>query len=269
MVIKPSRGWVSLGLGDLWTYRELFYFLVWRDVKIRYKQTAIGVLWAVLQPFLTMLVFSVIFGRLAGLSSDGFPYPVFIYSALLPWQLFVNTLTQSSGSIVANQQLVTKVYFPRLIIPMASTLAGVVDFAISSLVLVGLMAYYGIVPTVWVVIVPLLVVLALATALAAGLWLSALNARYRDVQYTVPFLTQLWFFLTPIVYSAGILPDRFTFVYGLNPMVGVVQGFRWALLGSAPHVGPLMILAVVIVIVTLFGGLAYFKRTETTFADLV
>jgi lipopolysaccharide transport system permease protein len=269
VVIKPSRGWVSLGLRDLWVYRELFYFLVWRDVKVRYKQTVIGALWAVLQPFLTMVVFSLIFGRAAGLSSDGFPYPVFIYAALLPWQLFATALTQSSMSIVANKQLVTKVYFPRLIIPIASTLAGVVDFVISSFVLVGLMAYYHIVPTIWVVITPLLVVFALVTAIAVGLWLAALNARYRDVQYTIPFLIQLWFFVTPIVYSTGILPDRLTFVYGLNPMVGVVQGFRWALLGSASHVGPLMILAVGIVSVLLLGGLAYFRRTERIFADLV
>ena len=269
VVIKPSRGWVSLGLRDLWTYRELFYFLVWRDVKVRYKQTVIGALWAVLQPVLTMVVFSLIFGRAAGLSSDGFPYPIFIYTALLPWQLFATALTQSSMSIVANRQLVTKVYFPRLIIPIASTLAGVVDFFISSFVLVGLMAYYHIVPTIWVVITPLLVVLALVTAIAIGLWLAALNARFRDVQYTIPFLIQFWFFVTPIVYSTGILPDRLTFVYGLNPMVGVVQGFRWALLGSANQVGPLMILAVGIVSLLLVGGLAFFKRTEKIFADLV
>ena len=269
VVIQPSRGLISLGLRDLWAYRELFYFLVWRDVKVRYKQTVIGALWAILQPFLTMVVFSLIFGRAAGLSSDGFPYPVFIYTALLPWQLFATALTQSSMSIVVNRQLVTKVYFPRLIIPISSTLAGVVDFFISSFVLVGLMAYYHLVPSIWVVITPLLVVLALVTALAIGLWLAALNAKYRDVQYTIPFLIQFWFFVTPIVYSTGILPDRLTFVYGLNPMVGVVQGFRWALLGSSTHIGPLTILAFSMTVVLLGTGAAFFRRTERVFADLV
>lgn len=269
VVIKPTRGWISLGLRDLWIYRELFYFLAWRDVKVRYKQTALGLLWVVLQPLLMTVVFTFIFGRAAGLSSDGFPYPIFVFSALLPWQLFSTALTRSGMSIVASQEVVTKVYFPRLIIPIASTLAAVVDFAVGSVILVVMMAYYHIAPTVWVVTVPLLLVLALATALAVGLWLAALNAQYRDVQYTIPFLVQLWFFLTPVVYSAGILPSSLTFVYGLNPMVGVVQGFRWALLGSATDVGPLMILAVAMVAVLLVGGLAFFRRTERTFVDLV
>jgi len=269
VVLEPRRGWASLGLRELWTYRELLYFLVWRDVKVRYKQTLIGAVWAVLQPVLTMIVFSLIFGRAAGLSSEGFPYPVFIYTALLPWQLFATALNQSSMSLVTNQQLVTKVYCPRLILPIASTLAALVDFGISFFVLIGLMAYYGIVPTIWVVTLPLLVALAVATALAVGLWLAALNARYRDIQYTIPFLTQFWFFVTPIVYSAGLLPHSLTFVYGLNPMVGVVQGFRWALLGHATHVGPLMALAVAMVVLLLVGGLAYFRRTERLFADLV
>jgi homopolymeric O-antigen transport system permease protein len=269
VVIKPSRGWISLGLRDLWIYRELFYFLAWRDVKVRYKQTVIGVVWVVLQPILMILTFTLIFGRAAGLSSEGFPYSVFMFSALLPWTLFATALTQSSMSIVVNQQVVKKVYFPRLVIPIAATLASVVDFVVGAFVLVGLMAYYHMVPTPWIVITPLLIVLALATAVAVGLWLAALNAKYRDVQYTIPFLIQIWFFLTPIVYSTGILPGRLTFVYGLNPMVGVVQGFRWALLGSAPHIGGLMIVAVVMVTVLLLTGLEFFRRTERIFVDLV
>lgn len=268
-VIRPVRGWRSLGLRDLWPYRELFYFLMWRDLKVRYKQTVVGAAWAVLQPFVTMVVFTVFFGHLAHLKSDGAPYAVFSFAALLPWNLFSTSLTQAGMSIVSNQALVTKVYFPRLIIPVASTLANVVDFLLGGIVLAGVMAYYHVVPSVWAVLLPFLVLLAMATALAAGLWLAALNARYRDIGYTIPFLVQFWFFLTPIVYSAGILPSRFTFVYGLNPMVGVVQGFRWALIGHAAHVGPLVILSIGIVLVMLVGGLAYFKRTETIFADVV
>jgi lipopolysaccharide transport system permease protein len=268
-VIQPTRGWISVGLRDLWAYRELFFFLVWRDIKVRYKQTVIGALWAILQPVLTMIVFSLIFGRAAGLSSDGYPYPVFVFAALLPWQLFSTALTQSSTSIVVNKQLVTKVYFPRLIIPLASTLSGIVDFLMSFVVLIGLMAYYRIVPPIWVITLPLFVILAIATALAAGLWLTALNARYRDVQYTVPLLMQLWFFLTPVVYSTSILPGNFEFLYGLNPMVGVVQGFRWALLGSAAHIGALTILGFAMTFVLLVSGAAYFRRTEKVFADLV
>jgi lipopolysaccharide transport system permease protein len=268
-IIRPVRGWRSLGLQDLWDYRELFYFLTWRDLKVRYKQTVIGAVWAVLNPFATMVVFTIFFGNLAGLSSDGAPYAVFSYAALLPWTLFSSALTQAGMSVVANQSLVTKVYFPRLIIPIASTLSKVADFLLSLVVMAVLMAYYGIVPTVWVAVLPLLFLLTMASALAAGLWLAALNARYRDVVYIIPFLVQTWFFLTPIVYSTQLLPSRFTFIYGLNPMVGVVQGFRWALIGHAQHVGPLLILSCGIVLVALAGGLAYFRRTETIFADLV
>jgi homopolymeric O-antigen transport system permease protein len=268
-ILKPTEGWISLGFRDLWAYRELFYFLAWRDVKVRYKQTVIGGLWAILQPVLTMIVFSLIFGRAAGLSSDGYPYPIWVFAALLPWQLFTTAVTQSSMSLVTSQQLITKVYFPRLIIPVASTLASVVDFFMSFVVLIALMGYYHIVPTIWVITLPLFLGLALATALATGLWLTALNARYRDVQYTIPLLIQLWFFLTPVVYSTTILPDRFEFLYGLNPMVGVVQGFRWALLGSAPNVGVLTILAFTMTLVMLVTGAAYFRRTERVFADIV
>jgi lipopolysaccharide transport system permease protein len=268
-VIRPVRGWRSLGLRDLWAYRELFYFLTWRDLKVRYKQTVVGAAWAILQPLVTMVVFTVFFGHLAGLKSDGAPYAVFSFAALLPWTLFSSALTQASMSITTNQQLVTKIYFPRLIIPIASTLANVVDFLLAGLVMAAVMAYYGIVPSVWIAFLPLLFLLTMASALAAGLWLAALNARYRDIVYTVPFLVQFWFFLTPVVYSAGLLPARFTFIYGLNPMVGVVQGFRWALIGHAPHVGPLLILSCGIVLAMLVGGLAYFRRTEAIFADVV
>lgn len=268
-IIRPVRGWRNLGLSDLWEYRELFYFLTWRDLKVRYKQTVVGVVWAVLQPFLTMIVFTVFFGLLTHQKSEGAPFAVFTFTGLLPWNLFSGALNKASISITGNQQLVTKVYFPRLIIPIASTLAYVVDFLLSCLIMAGVMAYYGVVPTVWVAVLPLLLLLTMATALAAGLWLAALNARYRDIVYTVPFIVQFWFFLTPIVYSAQILPARFTFIYGLNPMVGVVQGFRWALIGQADHVGPLLILSCGIVLATLVGGLAYFRRTETIFADVV
>jgi lipopolysaccharide transport system permease protein len=268
-IIRPVRGWTSLGLRDLWEYRELFYFFTWRDLKVRYKQTVIGAVWAILQPFATMVVFTIFFGNLAGLSSDGAPYAVFSFAALIPWTLFSSALSQAGMSLIANQSLVTKVYFPRLIIPIASTLSKVADFLLSLVVMAGLMVYYSVVPTIGILVLPLLFLLTMATALAGGLWLAALNARYRDFVYIIPFLVQTWFFLTPIVYSANLLPSQFTFIYGLNPMVGVVQGFRWALLGSAAHVGPLLILSCVMVLVMLVGGLAYFRRTETIFADVV
>jgi homopolymeric O-antigen transport system permease protein len=278
-IIRPVRGWRALGLRDLWPYRELFYFLTVRDLKVRYRQSVIGAGWGVLKPFVQMVVFTVFFGKLAGLSSDGAPYAVFSFAALIPWNLFSSALNQASVSLTMNQTLITKVYFPRLIIPIASTLSNVVDFVISCLVMAGLMVYYHVTPTIWIAVLPLLFLLTMATALGAGLWLAALNARYRDIQYVSGFLVQLWFFLTPVVYSAGILPARFTFIYGLNPMVGVVQGFRSALIGSATHghvaqvaalhVGPLLILSCGIVLVMLVGGLAYFRRTETIFADVV
>jgi len=269
IVIRPSRGWVSLRLRDLWEYRELLYFLVWRDVKVRYKQTVLGAAWAILQPFLTMVVFSIFFGRLAGVPSDGIPYPVFAYTALLPWQLFAHALTESGNSLVANQQLITKVYFPRLVIPISAVLAGLVDFSIAFVVLLGMMLYYGIVPTTATLTLPLFLLLAIATALAVGLWLSALNVQYRDVRYTIPFLTQFWLFATPIAYSSSLVPERWRALYGLNPMAGVVEGFRWALLGKSGGVGPLVIVSALVVSVLLVGGLVYFRRMEKTFADIV
>jgi lipopolysaccharide transport system permease protein len=268
IIIRPSRGWVSLELRDLWKYRELLYFLIWRDVKVRYKQTILGAAWAILQPFMAMVIFTIFFGRLAKIPSDGIPYPVFAYTALLPWQLFAHALTESGNSLVANQQLLTKVYFPRLVIPISAVLAGLVDFGIAFLVLLVFLLHYGIVPSMAVLSLPFFLLLAIATALAVGLWLSALNVQYRDVRYTIPFLTQFWLFATPIAYSSSLVPERWRAWYGLNPMAGVVEGFRWALLGKG-GVGPLVIVSAVAVLLLLAGGLIYFRRMERTFADVV
>jgi len=269
LILRPSKGFFRLDLKALWEYRELLYFLVWRDIKVRYKQTALGAAWAILQPVMTMLVFSVFFGRLAKVPSDGVPYPVFAYVALLPWQLFAFALTESSNSLVASQNLITKVYFPRLVIPIASVLAGLVDFAIAFLILLMMMLYYGIVPTAAVALLPLFLLLAIVTALAVGLWLSALNVKYRDVRYTIPFLTQFWMFATPVAYPASLVPAKWRPLYGLNPMSGVVEGFRWALLGKSHAPGPLLWVSVAAVAVILIGGLRYFRKTESTFADVV
>ena len=269
IVIRPSKGWVPLNLRDLWEYRELLYFLVWRDIKVRYKQTVLGVAWAVLQPLLTMIVFSIFFGRLAGVPSDGIPYPIFAYTALIPWQLFAHALTESGNSLVANQQLITKVYFPRLVIPFSAVLAGLVDFGIAFVVLLGMMFWYGIFPTMAVLTLPFFLLLAIATALAVGLWLSALNVKYRDVRYTLTFLAQFWMFATPIAYPSSLIPEPWRAWYGLNPMAGVVEGFRWALLGTTGTVGPMVLVSCVVVAGLLAGGLIYFRRTEKTFADLV
>ena len=268
-VYEPSRGWISLKLGEVWQYRELLYFLTWRDVKIRYKQAALGVGWAILQPLLTMVIFSVIFGGLAKLPSDGIPYPVFSYVALLPWQLFAGSLQRAGTSLVGNANLLTKVYFPRLIIPFSAVGAGLVDFGVSFVVLLGLMLYYGITPTWAILTLPFFVLLALLTALAVGLWLAALNVQYRDVQYAIPFLIQAWMYASPVAYSAGLIPSGiWRIVYGLNPLAGVIQGFRWALVGGTPP-DELMVVSVVIVIILLISGLFYFRRMEKTFADVV
>jgi lipopolysaccharide transport system permease protein len=269
LVIKPSTGWVSLRLDELWAYRELLYFLTWRDIKVRYKQTALGAAWAILQPVLTMVVFSIFFGKLGGISSEGLPYPIFAYAALLPWQLFSHALTESGNSLVTSQNLITKVYFPRLVIPLAPVLAGLVDFVIAFGILLLLMAYYGIVPTLAILTLPLFILLALATAIGVGLWLSALNVEYRDIRYTIPFLTQFWLFLTPVAYPSSIVPARYRALYGLNPMAGVVEGFRWALLGKAETVSSLLLVSILSVLVILIGGLFYFRRMEKTFADVV
>ena len=269
-IIKPSRGWASLNLGELWEYRELLYFLAWRDVKVRYKQTIIGVAWAIIQPLFTMLVFSLFFGRLANMPSDAIPYPIFSYAALVPWNFFANGLRQASDSLVLSANLIRKVYFPRLVIPIASVLSGVVDFCLAFLVLLGMMLAYGIVPSLERVIwLPPLLLLALITALGVGLWLSAMNVQFRDVRYTVPFLIQLWLFATPIAYPSSLLPEPWRTIYGLNPMAGVVEGFRWALLGAETAPGPMIAASTFVAVTLLVGGAFYFRRMEKTFADIV
>jgi lipopolysaccharide transport system permease protein len=269
IIIGPRRGWLDLNLSDLWRYRELLYFFTWRDIKVRYKQTLLGAAWAVLQPLFTMLLFSVLFGLLAKLPSDGVPYPIFTYTALLPWQLFAFALTQSSISLVIDQNLITKIYFPRLVIPISSVMAGFADFSIACIFLLGLMLFYGIPLTLRLLVIPLLVLLTLITALAIGLWLSALNVRYRDVRYALPFLTQLWMYATPIAYSSSLIPERWRWLYCLNPLTGVVEGFRWALLGKSTPVGSYIFISAAVVLVFFWGGLIYFKRLEDSFADVI
>ena len=267
--IEPIRGWASLKLKELWEYRELLYFLVWRDIKVRYKQAALGAAWAVLQPLLTMLIFSLFFGRLAKVPSDGIPYPLFSFTALVPWNFFATSLQQSSNSVVGSSNLITKVYFPRLAIPLASVLAGLVDFAISFGVLLLLMAYYRRVPTAHVLWLPLFALLAVLAAVGVGFWLSALNVKYRDIRYIVPFLVQFWMFASPIVYPTSMLPARWRTLYGLNPMTGVVDGFRWALLGTKTAPGPIVAASAIATFLFLTGGALYFRRMEAQFADVV
>jgi lipopolysaccharide transport system permease protein len=269
LFIRPPKGWMSIGFRDLWEYRELLYFLTWRDIKVRYKQTALGAAWAIIQPFFMMIVFSLFFGKLGKIPSDGIPYPIFVFCALLPWQLFAHSLSESSNSLVANERLITKVYFPRLVIPLSSVLGGVVDFLIAFVILLGMMAYYRIMPTVMIVTLPLFLLLTIATALAVGLWLSALNVKYRDVRYTITFMTQFWLFATPVAYSSSIVPARWRALYGLNPMAGVVEGFRWALLGKSQGPGALLLVSIFAVVALLIGGLYYFRRMESEFADVV
>jgi lipopolysaccharide transport system permease protein len=267
--IEPSNSWVSLKLGELWQYRELLYFLIWRDIKVRYKQTALGAAWAIIQPLFSMLVFSLFFGRLAKMPSDGLPYPLFSLAALVPWTFFANGLNQSSNSLVASANLLKKVYFPRLVIPIATVLAGVIDFALSFVVLLGLMAFYGIAPTINLLWMPLFLLLALVTSLGVGLWMSALNVKYRDVRYIVPFIIQVWMFSTPIVYPSSLLPATWRTVYGLNPMVGVVEGFRWALLGTNTGPGFMIGVSSAAALLILIGGAFYFRHMEKSFADIV
>lgn len=269
LIIRPSRGWVSLRLKELWEYRELLYFLAWRDIKVRYKQTVLGAAWAIIQPFLTMVVFSIFFGHLARIPSDGLPYPIFAYCALLPWQLFAHALTESSNSLVANERLITKVYFPRLVVPLSAVLARLLDFLIAFVALLGMMMYYHVTPTPALWTVPLFLLLVIGAALGVGLWLSALNVQYRDVRYTIPFLTQFWLFATPVAYPSTLIPASWRAMYGLNPMAGVIEGFRWALLGKAEGPGPLLLVSITIVVLILVRGLYYFRRMEKTFADVV
>jgi len=268
-IIHPSRGWISLNLRDLWEYRELLYFLTWRDIKVRYKQTVLGAAWAIIQPFFTMVVFSLFFGQLAKVPSDGIPYPIFSYAALVPWTFFANGLNQSSNSLVGSANLIAKVYFPRLVMPLSAVISSVVDFVLAFAVLLGMMAFYGLWPTSAVIWLPLLLLLALVTALGVGLWLSAMNVQFRDVRYAVPFLIQFWMFATPIAYPSSLLSQPWRTIYALNPMVGVVEGFRWALLGIQTSPGPVIIVSALAALATLVSGAFYFRRMEKTFADIV
>jgi lipopolysaccharide transport system permease protein len=267
-ITPPARWWV-VPMRELWDFRELVYFFVWRDVKIRYKQTAIGAAWAVLQPLLTMLIFSLFFGRLAHIPSEGLPYPIFYYSALLPWMYFAAALQNATNTIVENQRVITKVYFPRLALPLASVLSGLVDFAVSFAMFVVLMVYYGIRPTPALLWFPAFILLAILTALGVGLWLSALNALYRDVRYVLPFLVQFWLFASPVAYPASLVPQKWRWLYGLNPMAGVIEGVRWSLTGHTNPPGRLIFVSTAAVLVLLASGLAYFQKVETTVADVV
>jgi lipopolysaccharide transport system permease protein len=266
--IEATQGWVALRLHELWEYRELLYFLTWRDIKVRYKQTVFGVAWAVIQPFFTMIVFSLFFGKLAKVPSDDLPYPIFSYAALLPWNLFASSLGQSANSLVNSANLIKKIYFPRLVIPLSSVLSGTVDFAIAFTILLGMMIYYGIRPTSTVWLLPFFLLLTLITALGVGVWLSALNVEFRDVRYVVPFLIQFWLFATPVAYPSSLLTGGWRILYGLNPMTGVVEGFRWALLGTQPPSAMLGVSAFISLAIFV-SGVLYFRRMEKGFADLV
>jgi lipopolysaccharide transport system permease protein len=268
IIIRPMSGWVPVNLRELWEYRELLYSFISRDIKVRYKQTALGAAWAVIQPLFMMIVFTLAFGRLAKIPSEGLPYPLFSYAALLPWTLFSEGITRSTNSMITNANIMTKVYFPRLIMPMSGILSPLVDFAIAFVILLGMMVYYGFTPTINVLFLPAFILLALATSLGVGLWLSALNVQYRDFQYTVPFLIQLWLFASPVVYPSTLLPEPYRTLFGLNPMAGVIEGFRWALLGTAPP-SYLIAISALMVAILLISGAFYFRRMEKTFADVV
>jgi lipopolysaccharide transport system permease protein len=275
VILRPSRGWTALNLRDLWLYRELVYFMTWRDLKVRYKQTLLGVSWAVLNPFLQMVVFSIFFGELAKVASDGLPYPIFSYTALLPWTLFANALNNASRSLVSHQNMVTKIYFPRLVLPLASVVAGMVDFLLAFLVLIGMMLYYNATGAThlsmnWAMLtLPLFLLLALVTALGVALWLSALYVKYRDVNYIIPFLAEVWKFISPVVYSTTLVPAKWQIIYALNPMAGVVNGFRWALLGTQTAPDIRLLISAGVALVVLISGLFYFRNMEKTFADTI
>ena len=270
VILRPSTGWVGLRLGDLWAYRELIYFLTWRDIKVRYKQSVLGILWAILKPFMAMVVFTIFFGNFAKIPSDGIPYPIFSYTATLPWELFAASLSVASRSMVSNSNMISKIYFPRMIVPLASVMSSVVDFLIGFTILIGMMIYYKFTPTIAILWLPLLILLALITALGVGFWSSALMVRYRDVGYIMPFVSNLWMYLTPVVYSSSMIPEKWRLLYSLNPMTGVVEGFRYALLGTARSGSVMMILvSSVIAILILITGMFYFRRMEKKFADMI
>jgi homopolymeric O-antigen transport system permease protein len=268
-IIEPSRGWLGLDFKELWDYRELLYFLIWRDVKVKYKQTIIGAGWAILQPLITMVIFTLVFKKIADIPSDNIPYPIFAYTALLPWNLFSGGLNRSTVSLVAQSNLISKVYFPRIIVPLSATISGVVDFAIAFIILVGMMFWYGIVPTAAILSLPLFITIALVAALSVGLWLSALNVRYHDVGHAIPFLVQIWMFASPVAYPVSALPERWRLLYSLNPLAGVIEGFRWAMLGKESPDFVVIAVSATAMIALLFSGIVYFKRTERTFADVI
>lgn len=270
VVIQPSHGWVGLKLKDLWLYRELVYFLTWRDIKVRYKQSVLGILWAILKPFMAMVVFTIFFGNFAKIPSDGVPYPIFSYTATLPWELFAAALGVASRSMVSNSNMVSKIYFPRMIIPLASVMSSVVDFFIGFTILIGMMIFYKVTPTIATLWLPLLILLALITALGVGFWSSALMVRYRDVGYIMPFIANLWMYLTPVVYPSSMIPEKWRLLYALNPMTGVVEGFRYALLGTTQSVsGGMILVSSLIAIAVLISGMFYFRRMEKQFADMI
>jgi len=269
ILIQPSKGLFNFDLRELWQYNELLYFLVWKEVKVRYKQTIIGGAWAILQPLLTMVIFTIIFGRLAKIPSDGMPYPVFTYTALLPWMLFAQALTRSGGSLVYNANLITKVYFPRLLVPLSAALAPIVDFIVSFLILLGMLAWYGIPPTLGILALPFFLALTLVTAISVNLWLAPINVKYRDVAHTLPFLSQIWMYASPVVYPLSMIPEKWQFLYSINPMVGVIEGFRWALLGKQSPNFMAMAISVIVVMALFLGGILYFKKMEQTFADVI
>jgi len=268
-IIEPSHGWLSLNLRDLWEYRDLLFFLAWRDISVRYKQTVLGAAWAIIQPFFSMVVFSLFFGRLAKIPSEGVPYPIFSYAALLPWHYFATAMASSSDSLIGSQNLLTKVYFPRLVIPLASVIPAMVDFAVAFVVLLGMMLFYHIAPTWNIVWLPAFLLLALITALGVGLWLSAMNVKYRDIRYAVPFLVQFWMFASPVTYPSSLVPETWRALYGLNPLAGVIEGFRWALLGTETAPGPMTAVSALAALLLLLSGAFYFRRMEKTFADVV
>jgi lipopolysaccharide transport system permease protein len=267
--IEPTHGWASLKLAELWEYRELVYFFTWRDIKVRYKQTVLGALWAIIQPLFTMLIFTLFFGRLAKVPSDGIPYPIFSYTALVPWTFFATGLTQASNTLVQNSNMLKKIYFPRMAMPLGTVVAGCLDFCLAFIVLLGMMAFYGIAPTWKIVWLPFLFLLAFITCLGVSLCLSAMNVHFRDVRHTIPFITQFWMFATPIAYPSSLLPEPWRTVYGINPMVGVVEGFRWALLDAPTAPGPMVAVSAVVALGLLVGGAFYFRRLERKFADVV
>ena len=266
---QPSKGWAWPKFRELWEYRELLFFFAWRDIKVRYRQTVMGMMWAIIQPFFTMVIFSLFFGRLANIPSDGIPYPIFSFTALVPWTFFANALAQASNSLVSNANMVKKIYFPRLALPIATVLAGVVDFALASLVLLGMMLYYDLAPTINIIWLPFFALLAMVTSIGVSLWLAAMNVQFRDVRYTIPFLTQAWLFLTPIAYPSSLLSDPWRTVYGLNPMAGVVEGFRWALLGTDTAPGKMVIVSALVAVTLFITGAFYFRRMEQSFADVL